>query len=204
MMHIVLIGDSILDNASYVDENDSIVDLLKNQIPNCKVTLLAVDGSMTSDIEKQLAHFPDDATHVFFSCGGNDGLDNVDVLNEKVFKVEEGLEKLSERIESFRYRYKAALTAVCAQCDHVAVFTIYNKVPGVSVRLRTALALFNEVIIEEVASKQLPLIDLRVIFNEEQDFSPLSPIEPSVYGGRKIASRMETLIKAEFSHGMYV
>jgi len=52
-MHIVLIGDSILDNASYVEKNECVHDLLKLALPEAKVGLLAVDGSLTSDIHEQ-------------------------------------------------------------------------------------------------------------------------------------------------------
>ncbi|HVL14517.1 MAG TPA: hypothetical protein VM529_18230, partial [Gemmata sp.] len=37
------------------------------------------------------------------------------------------------------------------------------------------------------ATAGIPLIDLRVICNDANDYSPLSPIEPSVAGGAKIA-----------------
>jgi hypothetical protein len=33
----------------------------------------------------------------------------------------------------------------------------------------------------------LPIIDLRLLCNRPDDYSPLSPIEPSVTGGAKIA-----------------
>ena len=71
-------------------------------MPEWKMTLLAVDGSLTSDIHEQLDDFPRDATHVFVSCGGNDAIDNVDVLNESASNVEEALVKLSQRKETFR------------------------------------------------------------------------------------------------------
>ena len=74
----------------------------KKKMPEWKMTLLAVDGSLTSDIHEQLDDFPRDATHVFVSCGGNDAIDNVDVLNESASNVEEALVKLSQRKETFR------------------------------------------------------------------------------------------------------
>ena len=203
-MHIVLIGDSILDNATYVDEKHSVQDLLNEKMPDCKVSLLAVDGSLTSDIHEQLNDFPKDATHVFVSCGGNDAIDNVDVLSEPASNVEDALVKLSERKESFRGSYASALEAVCKRHNKVAAFTVYNKVPELNVASRAALALFNEVMLEELSSRNIPIIDLRVIFSEEQDYSPVSPIEPSVYGGRKIVMQIERLIQSGFESGIYV
>ena len=203
-MHIVLIGDSILDNGPYVDENHSVQDLLKEKIPDCEVTLLAVDGSLTSDIHEQLKEFPASATHVFVSCGGNDAIDNVDVLNLEASTVEDGLIRLSERRESFRANYTTAIDAVCRKHSQVAVFTVYNKIPELDMPARTALALFNEVILEELSSRVLPIVDLRVIFSDEQDYSSVSPIEPSVYGGQKIVSRIESLVNSGFHSGIYI
>ena len=45
-MHIVLLGDSIFDNASYVLEGESVSDLLAKKLPNAKITLAAVDGDV--------------------------------------------------------------------------------------------------------------------------------------------------------------
>jgi len=181
-----------------------VEDLLRVAIPESKVSLLAVDGSLTADIEGQLKEFPADATHVFVSCGGNDAIDNVDVLNERISNVEQALVSLSMRREEFRRTYSSAIDAVLKKHSKVAAFTVYNKVPELNVASQTALALFNEVILEELSSRQVPIVDLRVIFSEEQDYSPVSPIEPSVYGGGKIVSRIKELVHSEFRCGIYV
>jgi hypothetical protein len=44
----------------------------------------------------------------------------------------------------------------------------------------------------------LPLIDLRLICNDDADFA--NPIEPSVQGGAKIAAAIETLL-ADYDFG---
>ena len=203
-MHIVLVGDSILDNKTYVGQGDSVQELLQSEIPACEVTLLAVDGSLTSDIHTQLSNFPSTATHVFVSCGGNDAIDNVDVLGKEVASVEEALLLLTEVRESFRGKYVSALKAVCKLHTKVAAFTVYNKVPDLNEQSRTALALFNEVMLEELSATKTPIIDLRVMFNEERDYSAVSPIEPSVHGGRKIVAVIKRLVELEFDGGIHV
>jgi len=203
-MHIVLIGDSVLDNASYVDSGESIQDLLHKAIPNATISLLAVDGSMTTDISKQIANFPQDATHIIFSCGGNDAINSIDVLNQSTSTIEDALLTLAEIRQKFRQNYISALKLVSTLSNNVAACTIYNKVPLLDDSSRTALALFNEIILEELSSRQIPIIDLRVIFNDESDFSPISPIEPSVHGGRKLVLTLEKLIAADFKSGIYV
>ena len=203
-MHIVLIGDSIFDNASYVGEAESVENLLSNQNPDAEVSLLAVDGAYTIDVHEQLKSFPDTATNVFVSCGGNDALRSIDTLEVKSSSVGESLDILFQVKEKFRENYVSMLEGVLSKHDCVAVCTIYNKVPDLSERSYTALALFNEVILEELASRNLPVIDLRVICNEARDYSPISSIEPSVHGGKKIVSRIGAIVENGCLSGIYV
>ena len=48
------------------------------------------------------------------------------------------------------------------------------------------LTLFNDVITREAFARRLPLVDLRLICNEPDDYA--NPIEPSAKGGAKIAA----------------
>jgi len=45
--HIVLCGDSIFDNGSYVRGEPDVAEQVREQLPDSKVTLLAVDGNVT-------------------------------------------------------------------------------------------------------------------------------------------------------------
>ena len=84
MKHIVLLGDSIFDNGSYVGYNElDVPNQLKSLVKNdCRVTNLAVDGHVTSHIVTQLNNLPSDATHLFVSVGGNDALGHLSIFNE--------------------------------------------------------------------------------------------------------------------------
>lgn len=74
MRHIVLLGDSIFDNAAYVRGGLDVITHLRGQIPDgWKASLRAVDGSVVGDVQRQL-ELPDDATHLVISAGGNDAL----------------------------------------------------------------------------------------------------------------------------------
>ena len=78
MTHIVLLGDSIFDNAPYVDVEEDVIHYLKRKIPlGWKATLLAIDGSITTDLHAQVQKLPKDSTHLFLSVGGNDALRNI-------------------------------------------------------------------------------------------------------------------------------
>jgi len=203
-MHIVLLGDSIFDNALYVEEHESVLDLIQNRIPNAEVTLLALDGNITTDVYKQLKRFPSSASIVFLSCGGNDALQNINILDAESTSVGDALDILNQVKENFRSNYVSMLEAVLNKHEKVAVCTIYNKVPGLNGRAHTVLALFNEVILEELSSRKLPIIDLRVICNEERDYSRISPIEPSLYGGQKIVQRIAYIVENGCLSNIYI
>ena len=50
MKHVVLLGDSIFDNASYVPGQPPVIEQLRSQLPpSWAATLLAVDGDVTED-----------------------------------------------------------------------------------------------------------------------------------------------------------
>jgi lysophospholipase L1-like esterase len=190
MKNIVLVGDSIFDNAPYVNEGDSVSEQLSQYDKNSSVTLLAVDGAVTTDVAEQLKSFPSDTSHVFVSCGGNDALQVLETLNESVSTVKEGLSILVTIREQFRLNYRNMIDILLQKHQNLTLCTIYNKVPGISEEALTALALFNEVILEEAISKRLSVIDLRNVCQDEDDYSPISPIEPSGQGAFKIAKLM--------------
>lgn len=188
MKHIVLLGDSIFDNAPYVDQGGSVLEQLQQIVSDeCKVTLLAVDGDVTNDVASQLDELPSDATHLFVSCGGNDALQSATVLHEQVSTVAESLNKLNSVRQSFRSDYQQILNRLIAIQKDFTICTIYNTVPNIETSELTALALFNEVILEEGIKSNIAIIDLRVVFNKAEDYSQLSPIEPSAIGAKKIA-----------------
>ena len=82
---------------------------------------------------------------------------------------------------------------------HVAVCTIYDQIPMSDPELRrrivAALTLFNDCILRVAFSFGLPVLDLRAICVDPQDFSEISPIEPSAVGGDKIARAISSLVQ---------
>jgi pentose-5-phosphate-3-epimerase len=79
MNHIVLLGDSIFDNAAYVNAGPDVIRQLKSILPrDWQASLLAVDGSVTTEVITQIHKIPAAATHLIVSAGGNDGLSRAD------------------------------------------------------------------------------------------------------------------------------
>ena len=193
--HLALIGDSIFDNAPYVDPGHSVRDHIHPLLDGWKVTLMAVDGDTTRDIAGQLEYLPPDITHLALSIGGNDALQCVSALQKPCNTLLEALESLGTIQSDFRSAYAAALEPLRTCHLPLVICTIYEQVPGLRQELKTALALFNEVILSEASRHQLPVLDLRHLCTEPEDFSALSPIEPSSLGGRKIATALANILR---------
>lgn len=195
MPHVVLLGDSIFDNARYVPQRPAVIDQLRRALPSeWRATLLAVDGHVTEDVPSQLRELPDDATHLIVSAGGNNALSESGVLDETVSTVAQALALFDDARERFRLAYRAMLNALAALGRPTAVCTVYSAIPGLGAAERSALAGFNEVILYEAIAVGLPIIDLRIVCNQRGDFSHISPIEPSAIGGGKIIRAIKALL----------
>jgi hypothetical protein len=212
MKHIVLLGDSIFDNSSYVNPGElDVPNQLKSLVgPDCKVTNLAVDGHVTRHIKTQLNHLPSDTTHLFISVGGNDGLGHLSIFNEPVETVGGGLQKMYLIGEKYKKEYSSMIDKVLSHELPTTLCNIYyprfysnsfDRVAsyfrmGVNVEKLQQMAMaaetiFNDIIMFEVFNRKLPLIDLRVLCNDDEDFA--NPIEPSCIGGLKIARKIKDI-----------
>jgi lysophospholipase L1-like esterase len=196
MSHVVLLGDSIFDNARYVPGGPAVLDHLRRGLPaGWRATLLARDGAVTAELPRQLARVPADATHLIVSVGGNDALDHSGpLLREPAASVADALARLAEVRGEFRTAYRQVLARVAALDRPAAVCTIYDAVPGLGREETAALAVFNDVILAEAFRAGLAVLDLRLVCTEAADYSRASPIEPSAAGGGKIARAILRLV----------
>jgi hypothetical protein len=196
MKHIILLGDSILDNKAYVGGGLDVVSHLHQQMPEgWQATLRAVDGSLVEDVRSQARDLPDDATHIVVSAGGNNALLNADVLQLRVSSGAEVFDRLADLAGSFESQYHDMLRAVLSLNKPTAVSTIYYpRMPDAFVQkiAVAALSTFNDVIIRQAFSAGVPLIDLRLVCDEDSDYA--NEIEPSEAGGGKIAKTILRLI----------
>jgi hypothetical protein len=189
MGHVVLLGDSIFDNGAYVRGGPDVVRQLRGKLPaNWDSTLLAVDGAVTREVPRQLSRLPGDATHLVVSAGGNDALGASFLLGQPVATVAEALSLLETAQHRFAADYREMAEAVAATGLPAAFCTVYDTPPSSPDQriVRTALALFNDVISRAAFGRGAGLIDLRLICDSDEDYA--NPIEPSVRGGDKIAS----------------
>jgi hypothetical protein len=193
MPHLILLGDSIFDNGRYVPGEPDVVRQVQAALPDgWQATLLAVDGATTGSLASQLTRLPRDATHLVVSMGGNDALGASHILYAQVPNVAEAVRRLGEAQARFAADYEAALERALATGLPTAICTIYDTPPRPEQAIiRTALALFNDMITRAAFKRGLPLIDLRLLLNEEADYA--NPIEPSTQGGAKMADAITRL-----------
>ena len=214
MKHIILAGDSVFDNRTYVevgepDVRDQLDDLLD---PEDKVTLIAVDGDINNNVSKQLDNIPNDATHLFISIGGNDALMHIDSFTDSVNTIGEALDSFNEMVQEFERDYIKMLTNVIKYGLKTTLCTIYNpcfdhenmdrisymfppnsNFKKLQRRSTTALPLFNNIIFQEAFNFGIPVMDLRLIFSDREDYA--NPIEPSVVGGLKMAKIIKEIFQ---------
>lgn len=189
MPSIILAGDSILDNGYYVG-NPDVCAQLESKLPlGWSASLLAVDGSYIADVSDQIRELPNDAGLLIVSAGGNDVLQQFNILENRVESVAEALLLLHENVEEFREAYQHMIDAILATKIRAYVCTIYRpRFPQEKTQrvACTALGLFNDVIMEEATLKGLPVIDIRKLFTSDGDYA--NEIEPSKIGGHKLAA----------------
>ena len=194
MAHIILLGDSIFDNAVYTDGGPDVVSQVQELLPQgSRATLLAVDGSTTQDIPSQVEKIPSDATHLVLSVGGNDAIMNSDLLLKASASTLPVLANLSEAFEA---NYRRAVEACRSTSLPLGICTIYNgHFPDFEYQrlASTALAIFNDAILRVAFELRSTVIDLRLICRSPEDYA--NPVEPSSIGGAKIARCILELLR---------
>jgi hypothetical protein len=187
--HVVLLGDSIFDNAAYVPGGPAVIEHLRRMLPaGWEATLLAIDGATIASVERQLRRLPKSATHLVLSVGGNDALGYAGfLLTEPADSFASALAGIARIRDEFAREYRAMLDDVRSVGLPLAVCTIYDSIPGMGPAELAGVSIFNDVITRHAIVAGATLLDLRLISNESTDYAAVSPIEPSASGGGKIA-----------------
>lgn len=196
-LNVVLLGDSIFDNGAYTSGGPDVVTHLRRQIPsNWRASLLARDGATTADLTRQLHAVPADASHLVISIGGNDALQNMDLLSLRVGSSIEGLNAFGARVSAFERAYRAAVAEAIALRRHTAVCTVYNGALDAvrALAARTGLAIFNDAILRAAIDFGIDALELRSVCTDPADYA--NAIEPSSAGGLKIANAVARMVGA--------
>jgi hypothetical protein len=176
--NIVLIGDSMLNNSTYVLGGESVPDLLSKKFVGNTVYNFAKDGATISDCYAQLDKISTDLnnsnTYVVFSCGGNN------ILNSRVKMDQTAINKLfteySELVKSIKTRASNSL---------IYVLNLYTPTSGRYVSYHSAINQWNKLLEDNAPSLQYEIIKTSNLLVTDEDFA--YNIEPSYKGGKKIA-----------------
>ncbi len=200
-MRILLLGDSIIDNAPYVKFGEpDVTEQVKRLLPDHEVIRRAVDGSVTADvIKKQVDELKTD-DYIVLSSGGNDALSNIEILdNTEKVTSRQLLNVLWNIRSSFSSKYGPLLEKLSGDQRNVLVLTIYNPAfasNGMEMEDQLAaeagLSGFNDVIQQQALKHGCDILDIRPLFDNPEDYA--NPIEPSMKGGEKIAKEISKWI----------
>ena len=202
MKHIVLIGDSVFDNAVYVEGGPDVQAQLNAIVPDgWRTTRLAIDGAVVDSVGAQLSLLPADADYLVVSVGGNDALEYLDLITRPAGSVAEVLKTLAGAGERFAASYRTMAEALSATGLPITVCTIYEPPlfePDVRRLGLAALCVFNDVILRTAFEHGWQVIDLRLVCTEDAHFT--EEIEPSEAGGERIASAILAAVTPSSTH----
>lgn len=184
---IVLLGDSILDNSSYVFPKKSIANIIEERNQG-KTYCYAKDGATLSDVHKQIEFIPKEIkAYIFLSVGGNN------ILNHYEHCADCFMDNNSDDFLNSTFDiYKDLVKSISIRCPNNKLYLLdiyypndekykiyYNIVSKWNQMLYTFALNNNNVSGVLQISNEL---------TTEDDF--VSNIEPSLQGGYKIAEKI--------------
>ena len=194
--HLVLLGDSILDNAPYTRPRPDTTSLLRQLIgERWIVELVAFDGSRMVDIAEQVMRIDRPSTAVL-SIGGNDATKHIGMLSKPATSSAAVIGELLSMADDFGRRYEAVLDQTIPVVSRLIVCTIYEvrlEPQEIGRLARVPIALLNDRILRAAAARGLDVLDLRAVCTEDADFT--LEIEPSALGAAKIAHAIAGVVE---------
>ena len=178
---IVLLGDSILKNNSYVSNGKGVDNILEER--NAKVVSLAENNSKIVDVYGQIGKIPLDinnvSTSIFLSSGGNDILSFY--VDQNGDTTDTGF--LNTMLAAYKKLVKSIQTRM-NKCQIVLV-DIYYPVSNPFAQYKPIIEEWNTLISNYALENSLGLLQISQSVTSSEDFT--LGIEPSEKGGEKIA-----------------
>jgi molybdopterin converting factor small subunit len=176
---IILMGDSILNNANYVPEGTSVYAFLKQKVSN--VINVAKDGATINDLYTQLDKIPielnNSQTYIFISAGGNNILSNSTTKLNK-----DQIIQLFNTYIDFLKALRAKLSNV-----NINILNLYLPTNPRYQSYKSSVDQWNQ-LLKEYSNKigeTYNILDLHTLLTSPEDF--IYDIEPSKTASDKIA-----------------
>ena len=196
MTSITLLGDSIIDNKTYVQQQEYSVLEHLNSLSKNKFFQLAYDGDTTVNVIERQLHSQEIAksSHLVLSIGGNDLLQNILFLHKgPIENINKALADVHQRIfKSLEQRFETIVEKLSSHRANLLLCTVYEGDLGRTGEFRDVLdsskimvSSFNDTVYKTASKYNADVLELRHIFTSPEDYA--NPIEPSHVGGEKLA-----------------
>jgi lysophospholipase L1-like esterase len=185
---IILLGDSILKNNSYVEDGKGIDQLLKERnIAN--IHSFAINNSHINDIYSQITSIPSDlnknSTYIFLSAGGNDILEN--------FVENEPNEEKNQILNTIFKAYKNLVKSIQTKMNNskLILLDIYYPTNIKYSQHHPIIQKWNQKLEDfknQNSSNIYDVLNSSKLLTSSNDFT--FDIEPSSSGGKKLVNEM--------------
>ena len=184
---IVLLGDSILKNNSYVPNGKAVDNILEERSlkndKNIELYSLAENNSKIVDVYSQINKIPlsinNKSTTIFLSSGGNDIL--------SFYVDQQGDPTDTEFLNTMLADYKKLIKSIQTRMDlcQIVLLDVYYPTSNQFAQYKPILEQWNSLIATYARENSLGLLQISQIVTSNDDFT--LGIEPSEKGGEKIA-----------------
>eukprot|EP00929_Paragymnodinium_shiwhaense_P008736 TRINITY_DN112700_c0_g1_i1.p1 TRINITY_DN112700_c0_g1~~TRINITY_DN112700_c0_g1_i1.p1 ORF type:complete len:320 (+),score=73.76 TRINITY_DN112700_c0_g1_i1:187-1146(+) len=200
-VHIVLVGDSTLDNGRYLDVQCGELSVDRQLAKRCRergweMTCLAQDGSMIEDVFlQQVPLIPDRATHIVLSASGNDLLSLLNSMVVANFTPSAMYKAIVDGLLEVSEKYRELMSALKSVGCHLACCTVYQ--PNFNHFLFRGVAAFglslhNNRLKQIAVDLDACVVDLANMFETPDDFA--NALELSTRGGSKLVENITAFI----------
>ena len=184
---IVLLGDSILKNNSYVPDGKAVDNIIEERVlkndKNIELYSLAENNSKIVDVYSQINKIPlsinNKSTTIFLSSGGNDIL--------SFYVDQNGDTSDTGFLNTMLAAYKKLVKAIQTRVDlcQIVLLDVYYPTSNQFAQYKPILEEWNGLIADYARENSLGLLQISQIVTSNDDFT--LGIEPSEKGGEKIA-----------------
>ncbi|MGK2907750.1 MAG: SGNH/GDSL hydrolase family protein [Desulfuromonadales bacterium] len=195
---ILLVGDSVFDNVSYVDDGKDTVNAIRREFSSiATVDSVAVDGYTTIEVLFQLVEgvlkVKPKYDYIFLSIGGNDLLVDQEVYLDPSIGPEGKLDFLDKVGKRFNTIYKLLREI----SDHVYWLGVYTPHFNLNMFDEDYICLAKQAIQDvnrrfKLGVSPKYMLSTSSILNKPEDFTQV--IEPSAVGSEKLAKELKRVI----------
>ena len=180
---IILLGDSILNNRSYVASGDSVEELLKKRTIDI-IYNFAQDNATIQNVVQQINQLPEHLnnhnTTIFLSLGGNDIIHHFIKNSRNDLQSNSVLQSIFMKCESIVHIIRVKMNK-----SRLFLLDIYYPTNNSFQRYKPILQEWNR-LLETINNGNIHILKISQYLTQRQDFT--DNIEPSKIGGEKIAN----------------